>query len=138
MRYPSEVTLTRPWGGGIAILGAPTAELPDVDPRSPVSLGEGAVVIGVRHAQDFDHERVEGLATATVYVRILRNPEVLSRVVLCDVVLATPDDQIRLGDAEEELVLPAPGPRTRVIISADHVDLTGLGQVWIDLVSAGE
>jgi hypothetical protein len=32
MRYPSEVTLARPWGWGMAILGAPTAELPDVDP----------------------------------------------------------------------------------------------------------
>lgn len=135
MRHLSEVTLTRPWGWGIAILGVSTAGVPDADPRSPVSVGEGAVVIGVRHAQDFDRERVEGPATATVYVRSLGNPEVLSRVVLCDVVLATPDGRISLGDAEEELLLPVSGPWTRVIVSADHVDLTGLEQVWIDLVS---
>lgn len=40
------------------------------------------------------------------------------------------------GNADGELVLPAPIIRTRVIISVDEVDLTGLGSVWIDLVAA--
>jgi hypothetical protein len=33
------------------------------------------------------------------------------------------------------VVIPAPSVRTRLIVSADEVDPTGLETVWVDLVA---
>lgn len=132
-----EFTLTRPWHWGVAVLGDPTAAVPDRVDGQVVAVGEGAVAIAVRHSQDVDAEALDGeWATATVHVHTLSVARPVERNVVCDVVLRTIDRRISLGDAEEEVVLPSPGARTRVIVSCDEVDPTGLDTVWIDLVAA--
>lgn len=40
-----------------------------------------------------------------------------------------------LGDADGMLVLPAPGVRTRLVVTTDEVDPTGLERVWVDLLA---
>lgn len=97
------------------------------------------VAIGVRHAQDIDAERFEGewdWATATFHVRSLGQAQPVERHVLCDIVIATPTETVSLGDADGMVVIPAPSLRTRVVVSADQVDLNGLDDVWVDLVAA--
>lgn len=96
-------------------------------------------MIAVRHAQDIEAERFEGdwdWATATFHVRSLTQVEATVRQGICDVVLPTEDDKLALGDADGEVVLPCPSTKTRVIISTDNVDSTGLETVWVDLVPA--
>jgi hypothetical protein len=100
--------------------------------------GDGVVAIGVRHEQDIDAERFEGdsdWATATFHVRSLRHEEPVERHVLCDVVIATPSETVAVGDADGMVVIPAASVRTRVAVSTDEVDPTGLERVWADLVA---
>lgn len=138
MQPLAEVTLTRPWHWGIAVLGDTLAEVPGSLAGQAVVVGDGVVAIGVRHAQDIDAERFEGdwgWATATVRVRTLGQEEPVERHVLCDIVIATPNETISLGDADGMVVIPAPSSRTRVVVSTDEVDLTGLERVWVNLVA---
>lgn len=79
MQRLAEVTLTRPWHWGVAVLGDPLAEVPSSSlSGQAVVIGDGVVAIGVRHAQDIDAERFEGdwdWATATFPVRSLGQEE---------------------------------------------------------------
>lgn len=138
MQPLAEVTLTRPWHWGVAVLGDPFAEVPGSLAGQTVVVGDGVVAIGVRHAQDIDAERFEGdwdWATATFHVRSLGQVEPVARHVLCDIVIATPNETVSLGDADGMVVIPAPSLRTRVIVSADEIDATGLEQVRVDLIA---
>ena len=138
MQPLAEVTLTRPWHWGVAVLGDALAEVPGSLAGQAVVLGDGVVAIGVRHAQDIDAERFEGdwdWATATFHVRSLGQAEPVERHVLCDIVIATPNESVSLGDADGMVVIPAPSVQTHVVVSTDDVDLTGLDQVWVDLIA---
>jgi hypothetical protein len=106
-----------------------------------VAVGDGVVAMSVRHAQDIDAERFEDDwdgATATFYIRCLAQEEPFVGQVLCDVVIATPTETASLGDADGMVAIPAPSPRTRLIVSTDEVDLIGLERVWIDLVAVDD
>lgn len=138
MQPLAEVTLTRPWHWGVAIIGDPLAEVPGSLAGQAVAVGNGVIAIGVRHAQDIDAERFEGdwdWATATFHVRSLGQMEPTERDILCDVLVATPNETVSLGDADGMVVIPAPSLQTRVVVSTDDVDLTGLDQVWVDLIA---
>lgn len=130
MQALAEVTLTRPWHWGIAIIGDPTAEVP-----------RNVVTLQVRHAQDIDGDRFGGdwdWATTTIHVRSLVEEEATDRQVLCDLVLSTPNETVSLGDADGMLVIPCPGVRTRMIVTAHEVPTAGREQVWIDLVAVDD
>ena len=138
MQPLAEVTLTRPWHWGIAVLGDPQAEVPTEFDGQAVALGRDVVALSVRHAQDIDADRFEGdwdWATATVHVRSLTQEEPMNRRVLCDTVIATGQESLSLGDADGMLVIPAPSVRTRLIVSAESADPSGLETVWVDLVA---
>ncbi|HYI22378.1 MAG TPA: hypothetical protein VEX62_07050 [Candidatus Limnocylindrales bacterium] len=138
MQPLAEVTLTRPWHWGIAVLGDPQAEVPtEFDGRS-IAVGRDVVALSVRHAQDIDADKFEGdwdWATATIHVRSLAHEEAIDRQVLCDIVVRTSRELVSLGDADGMVVIPAPSARTRLIVSANEVDSTGLETVWVDLVA---
>lgn len=130
--------MTRPWHWGVAVLGDPLAEVPSSVSDQAAVVGDGVVAINVRHAQDIDAERFEGdwdWTTATFHIRCLRQAEPVAGHVLCDVVIATPNETVALGDAGGMVVIPAPSLRARLIVSTDEVDLTGLERVWVDLVA---
>jgi hypothetical protein len=138
MQPLAEVTLTRPWQWGIAVLGDPLAEVPTEFDGHAVALGRDVVTLSVRHAQDIETDRFEGdwdWATATVHVRSLAQVEATERHVLCDTVISTAQESVSLGDADGMLVIPAPSGRTRLIVSAEKADSTGLETVWVDLVA---
>lgn len=138
MQPLAEVTLTRPWHWGIAVVGNPVAEVPTDFGGRLVAVGQDVVALSVRHAQDIEADKFEGdwdWATATLHVRSLVQEEATDRQVLCDTVVATPQETVSLGDADGMVVIPAPSLRTRLIISSDDVDPTGLERVWVDLVA---
>lgn len=138
MQPLAEVTLKRPWHWGIAVIGDPTVDVPTEFNGQAVATGRDVVTISVRHAQDIDAEKFEGdwdWATATIYVRSLVEEEGTDRQVLCNTVIGTPDETLSLGDADGMLVLPTPGVRTRVVVTAADVDPTWLESVWVDLVA---
>lgn len=140
MQPLAELTLTRPWHWGIAILGDPTAEVPTDIKGKVVATGRDVIVLSVRHAQDIEADKFEGdweWATATIHLRSLVEGDRTERHVLCDTVIAAPEETVSIGDADGMLVIPAPSVRTRLIVSADDVDLTGLETVWVDLVAGG-
>ena len=134
----AELTLRRPWHWGIAVLGDQRADVPtDFEGRN-VAVGRGVITLSVRHAQDTGGDRFEGdwdWATATIYVRSLIREEATERHVLCDHVIATAQETVALGDADEMVIIPAPGAQTRVIVSATDAGSTGLEQVWVDLIA---
>lgn len=138
MQPLAEVTLTRPWHWGVAVLGDALAEAPGSVSGQAVVVGDGVVAISVRHAQDIEVDRFEGdwdWATATFHVRSLGQEEPVERHVLCDIEIATPDETVSLGDADGMIVIPAPSLRTRIVVSTDEIDITGLERVWVDLVA---
>ena len=138
MQPLAEVNLTRPWHWGIAVVGNPVAEVPTDFGGRLVAVGQDVVALSVRHAQDIEADKFEGdwdWATATLHVRSLVQEEATDRQVLCDTVVATPQETVSLGDADGMVVIPAPSLRTRLIISSDDVDPTGLERVWVDLVA---
>lgn len=124
---------------GTAVLGDPLAEVPTGFDGRAVAVGRDVVALSVRHAQDIEADKFEGdwdWATATVHVRSLTRAEATARHILCDTVIGTGREVVSLGDADGMLVIPAPGARTRVIVSANEVEPTGLETVWVDLVAA--
>ena len=138
MQPLAEIALTRPWHWGIAILGDPQAEVPTDFNGRAVATTRDVVTLGVRHAQDIEAHKFEGdwnWATATIHLRSLVKEERTERHVLCDTVIATPQETVSIGDADGMVVIPAPSLRTRVIVSTDEVDSTGLETVWVDLVA---
>ena len=141
MQPLAEVTLTRPWHWGIAVVGNPVAEVPTDFGGQVIALGQDVVVLSVRHAQDIKTDRFEGdwdWATATYDVRSLAQEEATDRQVLSDTVVATPQDTVSLGDADGMVTIPAPSLRTRLIVSTDDIDPTGLERVWVDLVAVDD
>ena len=138
MQPLAELTLTRPWHWGIAVLGDPMAEVPTKFDGCAVTVGRDVVALSVRHAQDIEAERFEGdwdWATATIYVRSLAHEEATERHVLCDTVIATSRETVSLGDADGMVIMPAPSARTLVIVSVNEVTPTGLERAWVDLVA---
>ncbi len=138
MQPLAEVTLTRPWHWGIAVLGDPLAVVPTQFDGRPVAVGRDVVTLSVRHAQDIGADKFEGdwdWATSTIHLRSLVQEEMTERHVLCDTVIATAGETVSLGDADGMLVIPAPSVRTRLIVSAEKTDPTGLETVWVDLVA---
>lgn len=138
MQAISETTHIRAWHWGVAIVCAPGAELPDdLDESRPVTIGEEAIVVQVRHAQDLDRSRAENAwdwATVAFHLRVVVEPEPLERTLLADVVLPTPDGRIALGDEDGEVIVSTPTEKTRIILSAESVGDDGLDEAWIDLV----
>ncbi len=118
------------------MLSLPGVELPELDGETVASVGPGAMVIRVRHAQDVDGGRFEGdwdWATATFHLRSLVEYEDTNRQIVADVSWPTEDERITLGDADGELVIPCPSTTTRVVVS---VDTPGVAEVvWVDLVA---
>ncbi len=138
MQPLAEITLTRPWHWGIAVLGDPRAEVPTEFDGHAVAMARDVVTVSVRHAQDIEAERFEGdwdWATATIHLRSLVREERTERHVLCDTVISTPEETVSIGDADGMLVVPAPSLRTRLKVSTDVVDPTGLTTVWVDLIA---
>ncbi|WP_454857622.1 hypothetical protein [Promicromonospora soli] len=90
--------------------------------------------IGVRHAQDYDWKAgEEGPALVTIH---LDQPPAFARprrAVVADAVLETPSRSLCLGDAEGEILVPAPGPRARVVISHHDAERNQPAEAWIDL-----
>ena len=130
-----ETTVNRTWAWGAAVVGDP-AVAPPIPSESLVTLGTGALVLRLHHAQDVD--RVDGearLATATVHVRVHTDPPALERTQLCDVLLDTPSGKLSLGDGAEAVVIEAGGAlRHRLVVSADVLRPAGLDEVWVDVV----
>lgn len=121
------------------MLGDPLAEVPSDFNGNAVAGGDNVVCLRVRHAQAVDVDRFEGdwdWATATLHVRSLVQEEATDRHVLHVALMTAEHETLSLGDADGMLVIPAPGVRTRVIVSTDEVHSTGLETVWIDLVAA--
>lgn len=139
MQPLSEMTLTRPWHWGIAVLGDPRAEVPtEFENGEAVALGRDVIALRVRHAQDINADRFAGdwdWATVTIHLRSLVQAEMTERSVVCDTVIATPDESVSLGDADGMLAMPAPSVRTRLIVSAEKLEATGLDTLWVDLVA---
>ena len=138
MQPLAEVTLTRPWHWGITVLGDPLAEVPTEFNGRAVATARNVVTISVRHAQDIQADKFEGdwdWATATIHLRSLVEEERTERHVLCDTVIATPQESLSVGDADGMVVIPVPSVRTRLIVSTDEVDSAGLETVWVDLVA---
>lgn len=118
-------------------MGDPLAEVPTEFDKRAVAMARDVVTLRVRHAQDIEADRFEGdcdWATATIHLRSFAHEEATTRLVLCDTVIATPQETFSVGDADGMLVMPAPSLRTRLIVSTDEVDPTGLETVWVDLV----
>lgn len=138
MQPLAEVTLTRPWHWGIAVLGDPLAEVPTEFDGRAVALGRDVIALSVRHAQDIEADKLEGdwdWATATIHVRSLVQEEATGRHVVCDTLIATPREIVSLGDADGMLVIPAPSVRTRLVVYVEMFEPTGLETVWVDLVA---
>lgn len=134
-----ETTIVRPWQWGIVIVGDSRGKLPEFDPGVIASIGAETIVMCVRHAQDVvfpvgaaDDEVLE--ATAAVHVRLLASFEPPDRPVVCDATLAIPSGRVSIGDADGESVIDWTGESVRVVVSANELDLSGLDEVWVDLV----
>jgi hypothetical protein len=131
-----EVTLTRPWHWGIAVVFDHDGEVPDVDPEQLVSVGTSGLVILVRHAQDsiksFDGDW--DWATACLHVRLLTAAEPTERSIACDTVLQTPSGRLSVGDADGDVALSTHHHRTRVVVSVEDPADTSPDKVWIDLL----
>lgn len=139
MQPLAEVTLTRPWHWGVAVVGNPVAEVPTDFGGHLIAAGRDVIALSVRHAQDIEAEKFDGeWATATLYVRSLVQEEGTDRHILCDTIVATSDETVAVGDADGMVVVPSPSLRTRVIVSTDDADPTGLERVWVDLVAVDD
>ena len=120
------------------MLGDPLADVPAEFDGSAVALGRDVITLSVRHAQDVEADRFDGdwdWATATIHLRSLAQEEATARHVVCDTVIATPRETVSLGDADGMLLIPAPSVRTRLIVSTEKVEPTGLETLWVDLVA---
>lgn len=141
MQPLAELSLTRAWHWGIAIVGDPSAEVPHDLGDGAVAVGRDVIVLKVHHAQDIEAERFEGgwdWATATIHVRSLTQPEVTDRRLLCDEVIHAWRETVSLGDADGMLVIPTPSSRIRVVVTTQETHPHGLDEAWVDLVALNE
>ncbi|MFD7025518.1 tetratricopeptide repeat protein [Promicromonospora sukumoe] len=139
---PRPLTHTRSWGWGIAFLQDPVVgETPDVDGEAAVTISPLGLGIGVRHASDYDwsingNADEQGPAVVTFH---LDRPPVFTRpqrAVVVEAELETPSGSLLLDDAEDAILVPAPGVRTRVVISHDDAEWSQPDEVWVDLYPA--
>lgn len=131
-----EVTVSRPWHWGIAILSAPDAEIPEQLDAALVTGSPGCLVVKVRHAQDIDADVFEGdwdWATATLHLRSVAHREEPTGAVLYEGILELPDGRLTVGDADSEVVLNDLPKQVRVLVQSDAADSTGLTTVRVDL-----
>ena len=111
MQPLAEVTLTRPWHWGIAVLGDALAEVPTEFDGRAVAVGRDVIALSVRHAQDIEADKFDGdwdWATATIHVRSLAQEEATEKRILCDTVIGTGRNVVSVGDADGMVVIPAP------------------------------
>jgi hypothetical protein len=132
------VTVTRPWHWGIAILSDPSlgGEIPEVVPKARVSANRNGVVVLVRHAQDV--ESFEGdfdWAEAAVTIRRWSAaPETEpDRTVVFEGPLATPTGRLRLGNADEDVVMTGLSVSTTVRVLLPSDDLDAPDRAWVDV-----
>jgi hypothetical protein len=131
-----EVTVTRPWHWGIAIVCTPGAEVPDALDQSLVTATPEAIVIKVRHAQDVDIDVFEGdgdWATATVLVRSLTELEDTVERVIYEGLLRLTNGRLVIGDADSEVTLNDLDVLTRVRVLTTDESGSGATDIRIDL-----
>jgi hypothetical protein len=131
-----EVTVSRPWHWGIAIVSAPGMAVPDALDQSLVTATPEALVIKVRHAQDVDAEVFEGdwdWATATIRVRSLADFEDTAEPVVYEGLLRLPNGRLVIGDADSEVILNDLDDQTRVRVFAAGQSNMGATDLRIDL-----
>ena len=131
-----EVTITRPWHWGVAVISAPSAVLPDGIGNKSFVASPDALVITVRHAQDVDAEPFEGdwaLGVASLHVRSLAGFEDVAGPAVYDGVLDLPESRLQVGDADSYLTIDHLWNRTRVRVYGDLQAAPGATSVQIDL-----
>jgi hypothetical protein len=131
-----EVTVSRPWHWGIAIVSTPGAEVPHSLDESLVTATPEAIVIKVRHAQDVDVDMFEGdwdWATATVRVRSLAELEDTVEPVAYQGLLRLTNGQLVIGDADSEVTLNDLDTLTRVRVAATGASSSHPTDIRIDL-----
>lgn len=136
-----EVTLSRPWQWGIAIVSAPGAAVPDALDQSLITATSEALVIKVRHAQDVDAEVLEGdwdWATATIRVRSLTDFEDTAVPVIHEGVLRLPNGRLVVGDADSEVTPNDLHDQTRIRVHVAGKSDFGATDVRIDLAPQAE
>jgi hypothetical protein len=136
MQPSYEVSLSRPWHWGIAILSAVGASVPEQLDQSVVTGRPDCLVVKMRHAQDIDAEVFEGgwdWATAAIHLRSLPDFDQPAGTVVYEGVLTLPVGRLSVGDADSEMILNDLQPRTRVRILVDEVAEHAPSAVTVDL-----
>lgn len=131
-----EVSLTRPWHWGIAIIGARGAAIPDSLSDSFVAASPGALVLKVRHAQDIEAEVFEGdwdWAVATIDVRYAADFASTQDPIVFDGSLHLPDGVLAIGDADSEVTVNDLGSLVRVRVVMLNGDASTLDRARIEL-----
>lgn len=131
-----EVTLTRPWHWGIAIMSAPGAAVPETLEPSLVTATPDALVIKVKHAQDIEAEVFEGdwdWATASIQVRSLTDFKPADESVAFEGLLRLPAGELTIGDANSEVRLNDLSNPSRVRVYATDTSDAGAASVRIDI-----
>jgi hypothetical protein len=131
-----EVTLSRPWHWGIAILSAPGAAVPEQLDQTLVTGTPEAIVIKVRHAQDVDAERFEGdwdWAVATIRLRSMTDFESDTESLVYDGVLRLPGGLLAIGDADNEVLLNDLAEQTRIRLFATGETIDYATEIRVDL-----
>lgn len=135
-----EVTLSRPWHWGIAIVSAPGAAVPETLADSLVTATAEALVIKVRHAQDIEAEVFEDdwqWSTSTIRVRYVADLEVTTDEVIFDGILRLPDGRLAIGDADSEVILNDLDVATQVrVVALDRSDF-GANDIRLDVAPQG-
>ena len=123
MPLPASTVLTRPFHWGIVVMNDPklAGQLPDVEPGRMVTASKFGVIVTVRHAQDIEADSFDGdfeWAEVTVTSRLLAEVPADSgwRPVYSGRLL-TPSGQLYLGDADEDVRVPAHPGRSTVTVS---------------------
>lgn len=131
-----ELTLSRPWHWGIAIVSARGAPFPETLDESLVTATADALVIKVRHAQDIEADVFEGdwdWATATLRVRHVPQLEDDAESVIHEGTLSLPDGCLTIGDADGQVTIGGLDERSRVQVHAARSSAHGAEEVDIYL-----
>ena len=117
------MTVTHAWQRGLVTVVDPHALEPPRDAEGPVVADARRLVVSVATPE----------ATVHVEVRDAPHPRTARRV-LYDHVLLTPRGVVAIGDAEQEVVVPAHPERSAVRVSTrPGADLERLTDVWVEL-----
>lgn len=130
-----EITLTRPWHWGIAIVSGVGAVIPE-QRSGIVTATSSALMIEVRHASDVVFGEAEGeqpWATATILVRSLPALAEVPADLLFTGDLSSPGGKLTIGDADGGITIDGLAERTVVRVAGDASDPTGQDKIWIDL-----